>query len=66
MIVSWIINFKSIRHGDTVVRGSKYLTDSFRPFLHSIWQARPGWWQLFLVELYLILPPSTRLPNVPQ
>lgn len=55
MIVSWIINFKSIQHGDTVVRGRKYQTDSFLSCVHSIRQARPRWWQLFLVEL--ILPP---------
>ena len=66
MIVSWIINFKSIQHGDTVVRGRKYLTDSFLSLACSIRQARPRQWQLFLLELYLILPASTRLPNVPQ
>lgn len=66
MIVSWIINFKSIQSEDGLVGGRKYLTDSVLSSVHSIQQARPGWWQLILVGLYLILPPSTRLPSAPQ
>lgn len=34
MTVSWIINFKSIQHRNTVVRGRKHLTDPF-PLLRS-------------------------------
>lgn len=66
MIVSWIINFKSIQSGDSVVGGRKHRSDSLLSSVHSIQRARPGWWQLILVGLYLILPPSTRLSPVPR
>lgn len=39
MSVSWIINFKSIQDGDTVVRGRKYVTD---PLLSTV-SGRPSW-----------------------
>lgn len=42
MIVSWIINFKSIQHGDIMVRGRKYLVDPILPCVCTV-SSRPSW-----------------------
>lgn len=68
MTVSWIINFKSIQYGSTVVRGRKHLSDPIFSYTYCtvLSRAQLGRWQLFPLELYLILPASTSFTPPPH
>lgn len=43
MTVSWIINFKSIQHGNTVVRRRKHLSDPIFSSMYGSHSAGPSW-----------------------